>query len=244
MKRNEIEAKEFLERLRFTVLFSGGKDSTAALLWVLENVGHDDWNILYVEISGNPHELCTEYVYDVCERLGVAEKLIHVRTENFFDLAKRWGFPHMFYRWCLWNLKARAIREYSHVVTVTGIRAADSRIRKEKAKVVDFIRASGTYTVQPLLDWSKSEVYELLRRYDIPLNPCYEKFGHSGNCMFCPYHDKRAIIRTMSDPEWRAKILPILHARKDRLDASTVGRYIYEKWLRYSQQTVLGVDAE
>jgi len=239
MKHSEVEAKEFLEKIRFTVLFSGGKDSTAALLWVLENISHDDWNILYIEISGNTHPMCTEYVHDVCERLGIAEKLVHVKTADFFELARRWGFPHMFYRWCLWNLKARTIRQYAHVVTVTGIRAADSRVRREKAKVIDFIRVSGTYSVQPLFDWSKKEVHEFMRRYDIPLNQCYKKYGHSGNCMFCPYHDRRSIIQTMSDPEWRAKILPILHARDDRLDKSTVGRQTYEKWIRFSRQMVL-----
>jgi len=63
-----INVKEFLNRKFFTVLFSGGKDSTAALLWVLDHINHSNWNILYVEVTGNTHPLCTRYVTDFCDR--------------------------------------------------------------------------------------------------------------------------------------------------------------------------------
>jgi len=41
-----FDPREFLANREFTVLWSGGKDSTAALLWVLDNVPHDNWDIL------------------------------------------------------------------------------------------------------------------------------------------------------------------------------------------------------
>jgi len=53
-----VEAEKILNQHRFTILWSGGKDSTAALLWVLDHVSHKDWNVLYVEITGNTHPKC------------------------------------------------------------------------------------------------------------------------------------------------------------------------------------------
>ena len=96
------EAERILNRHRFTVLWSGGKDSTAALLWTLDHVRHDDWNILYVEITGNTHPLCNQYVQDVAEKLGVKDKLMVVKTADFFELMDKWGPPLLFaYKWCL-----------------------------------------------------------------------------------------------------------------------------------------------
>ncbi|RLE90745.1 MAG: hypothetical protein DRN04_14415 [Thermoprotei archaeon] len=60
------EATKLLNSTKFTVLFSGGKDSLAVLLWVLDNISHDNWNILYIEVTGNTHYLCSEYVKKIC----------------------------------------------------------------------------------------------------------------------------------------------------------------------------------
>ena len=115
--------KDYLETHRFTVLFSGGKDSLACLLWVLDNVSRKDWNILYVEITCNTHPLCSQYVYDVCERLDVKDRLVVAKTKDFYELMNRWGPPLMFaYRWCLYQLKLKAFNKYAKPVTVDGIR--------------------------------------------------------------------------------------------------------------------------
>jgi len=52
----------YLNRVRFSVLFSGGKDSLATLLWVLDHIKHNNWNIIYAEVTGNTSSLCTDYV--------------------------------------------------------------------------------------------------------------------------------------------------------------------------------------
>jgi len=61
------KARVVLDNCRsFYVLFSGGKDSLATLLWVMENVNNDNWKILYTEVTGNTSPLCTEYVRKIC----------------------------------------------------------------------------------------------------------------------------------------------------------------------------------
>ena len=78
------EAERILNKHRFTVLWSGGKDSTAALLWVLDHVKHDNWNILYVEITGNTHRLCTEYVLKTARGLDVEDKSMMRKAYKVF----------------------------------------------------------------------------------------------------------------------------------------------------------------
>jgi 3'-phosphoadenosine 5'-phosphosulfate sulfotransferase (PAPS reductase)/FAD synthetase len=234
----EREAARILARHRFTVLWSGGKDSTAALLWVLDNIGHRNWNILYVEITGNTHPLCTQYVVETAEKLGVSDRLVVVKTADFFELMDKWGPPLLHgYRWCLYQLKMKAF-ERAHSITVSGARREDSSIRRN-LRVVTVIRQTGKVAVSPILEWSKEEVVQYIREHGLDLNPCYGLYGHSGNCMFCPYASKRQVVLTLNDPEWRAKVLRILEKHRDRMMKGRMSRSLYEKWTRLAAQTTL-----
>ena len=232
------DVRRFLNERRFTLLFSGGKDSTATLLWVLENIGHDDWNILYVEVTGNTHPLCNQYVHRVCKELGVHGKLLHVKRRDldFFDCLAKYGVPVIGkYRWCLNRFKQPFFMDgrLSHITQVSGIRRSDSS-RRSKSGMVVFFRMTKKVVVNPLLAWSKKDVLRYLKQHGVELNPCYELYGHSGNCMFCPYHSRRSIVLTLNDPVWREKILSSLKCGKDK-----TSREKYEKWMFLSRQTVL-----
>lgn len=228
----------FLNERPFTVLFSGGKDSLASLLWVLDNVRHDRWNILYIEITGNTHPLCNEYVHHICEELGVASKLIHVKRDaDFFDYLRRYGIPLIGkYRWCLWQFKIKVMSPHSYVTQVSGIKRSDSH-RRRNINMVEYFRLGGYVTVNPLIEWTDDDVMDYIRGHGIQINPCYRIYGHSGNCMFCPYHSRYKIIRTLQDPYWRSKIIPAL--RECRAPRSAKMREIRDLWLRMAKQTSL-----
>jgi len=225
------EAVEYLNRHTFTVLYSGGKDSTATLLWVLDNVMHDRWNILYVEVTGNTARECTEYVKYISKILGVEDKLIIAKREvDFFDYLKRCGSPLLSkYRWCYWQFKWRLFKRYALPINVTGMKKRDSW-RRRKVKEIDTLYMDGVTAVNPIVAWSNNKVLEYIRDHGIPLNPCYEKYGHSGNCMFCPNHSKHQIILTMQDPYWRRKILNAL-----KYGRGYISRRVYNKWMEYSR---------
>jgi 3'-phosphoadenosine 5'-phosphosulfate sulfotransferase (PAPS reductase)/FAD synthetase len=235
---SEREAARILGRHRFTVLWSGGKDSTAALLWVLDNVAHRNWNVLYVEVTGNTHPLCTQYVLETAERLGISDRLAIARTADFFALMDRWGSPLIgAYRWCLYQLKRKAF-ERAHNITVDGVKRSDSR-RRSRLGVVNVTKFEGKVAVSPIFDWSREQVLQYIKDHGLSLNPCYRLYGHSGNCMFCPYADRRHIVLTMSDPEWREKILSALRRSEERMLRGSIGRYVYRRWVRHSAQTTL-----
>jgi 3'-phosphoadenosine 5'-phosphosulfate sulfotransferase (PAPS reductase)/FAD synthetase len=232
-----VDIKSILNNNYFTVLWSGGKDSTACLLWVLENVEHNNWNVLYVEITGNTHPLCTQYVLATAEKLGISNKLVIERTRDFFELMDRWGPPLLFYRWCLYQLKRNAFKK-SYKIQVCGIRKSDSKVRK-KVSIFDFL--NNKYTINPIIDWNKEQVTDFIKDHGIEINPCYKLYGHSGNCMFCPYHDKKSIILTMNDDCWRNKILSSLIKNKEKCIKGKIGREIFERWTKYAKQKTLVV---
>jgi len=222
---------EVLNSNSFTVLWSGGKDSTAALLWVLNNVKHDNWNVLYIEVTGNTHPICTQYVIETARRLGIYNKLIVTRREDldFYEALKKWGIPIIRHnRWCLHQFKLPFILRYAHRVRVLGVRSEESRARSMLYSFVVYSRQENRLFVCPIYDWKKERVTHYIKSFGIDINPCYAMYGHSGNCMFCPNHTKEKIVKTLLDPEWRARIVNALEAQ--RVQTRTV-----RTWLRIAR---------
>jgi len=231
-----INVKDILNKHMFTVLFSGGKDSTTTLLWVYNNVRHNKWNVLFVEMVGNTSSLCVEYVYGLIGELGLKDRFIHAKTEDFFELCRRWGMPiFKGYRWCK-TLKLEQFKKHSHHFQVVGIKKSDSRLRS-RFGIVSYYRSTKNVGIHPILEWNDEQVMEYLKENNVSLNPCYKIYGHSGNCMFCPYADKRHIILTMKDKHWRNKIIEILSDKRN--EKGKFGRFIRDRWLSYSKQMVL-----
>jgi len=230
---------EFLNNRRFIATFSGGKDSLATLLWILDNIKHDNFKILYIEIPGNTHPLCTQYVRNVCKQLGVYNKLIVDGRYDleFFECLRKWGIPVIgIYRWCLWQFKVKVFEKHLSysLIQVSGVRREDSRARA-KLGLIEIHRLFNAIIVNPIINWTRRQVLNYIREHGVPLNPCYKIYGHSGNCMFCPYHDKKAIRLTMQDPEWRNKIISALRHCKAPLGKKTLRR-----WMKFYNKSLLG----
>ncbi|RLF21640.1 MAG: hypothetical protein DRN15_10780 [Thermoprotei archaeon] len=235
----DVDPVKFLSERRFTVLFSGGKDSLAALLWICDNIPHRDWNVVYVEVTGNTHPACNEYVHKVISMLGLEERFVHAKREDldFFEGVKKWGIPLIGQmRWCLYQFKIKVWDKHSHLTQVTGIKRSDSN-RRSKAHLIEYMRLGKSVVVNPILTWKTGDVLDYIREHGIPINPCYEMYRHSGNCMFCPYHSKRKIALTLQDPYWREKIIGALRCVKAPRSESM--RRILRLWLKHDGQMPL-----
>jgi len=220
---------KYLKEIPFTVAFSGGRDSLLALLWILEH-GLENFNIVYAEVTENTHPLCTQYVHDVLKQLGLEKKLRVVRTVPFFQYMKKHGVPNLGKnRWCKYR-KLDAIFSVARKVIITGTTRSNAR---RNVKALHFYK-NGRIAFSPLIENHIN--HKLIHEYGIEINPCYALYGHSGNCVFCPYHSAKSIVLTMNDPEWRDKILEALSLapKKYRLQ-----EYVVQKWLRCSRQTTL-----
>lgn len=89
--------------------FSGGKDSTAMLIHILENDLQLD-EVLYVDVGDWMWESASNHLQQVKDKLGVDITVLDVSDEihNGFE---RWGFPSMFNRWCT-GIKKESMRKY------------------------------------------------------------------------------------------------------------------------------------
>ena len=230
-----------LDGKKFTVLWSGGKDSTASLLWVLNNVRNADFNVLYIEITGNTDQRCNDYVLKTADSFGIEDRLIFHRALykglDFYQLMERWGVPVIKYRWCLYKLKIPAFQSVPTKFIVSGTRKSDSKVREKIVREISYSRFIGKWSFNPIWDWNREQVLDYLKDHGVKLNPCYDVLGHSGNCCYCPYADKEHIIKTLKDPFWRNRILPALERKKDTLLKGKIGTQIYNRWIKYAQQT-------
>lgn len=179
--------------MKHIVSFSGGKDSSAMLIRMIEEGMRID-DIVFINVMATP-EIGAEFpeMYEYIEKM---EKYIHRKItvvpsvmsfdEGFhrkYQSGKRagsiYGFPLTIGAWCNDRLKLRAIRQhyksYGPHIRYIGL-AADETERI--ARLESFCRA-------PLAEWgmTESDCMEFLRERDM-VNPLYQKFRRLG-CWFC-----------------------------------------------------------
>ena len=212
------------------VMFSGGKDSAALLLLAVEALGEGGVRgVVFTEVTGNSARCNIDYVYQVVDRLGLRDRFVHTKREDmdFFDAMVRWGVPGRTARWCWNEFKVRVWASLRPPVFLAGVKRSDSRFRA-LAGWDGVRRIHGMFVFSPIHGWSTEDVLAYLRSRNVPLSPCYRIYGHSGNCMYCPFRTRDEIAKTLPDPYWGSKILPALaKLRNER------GRREYRRWLRY-----------
>jgi len=188
---------------------SGGKDSTALLLWTLDD---ELPNCRYVYAdTQHEHPLVYEYMTYLEEKTGV--KIERVQSEGFLELCKRKGrFPSVKARFCTEDLKVRPLAEYMdaaepntaddpHMVWV-GIRREESPSRANLPEVMysnfKYPPRITSYQLRhhPLLDLVASEVFDLHRKHGIKPNPLYQMGMHRVGCFPCIL-SRRAELKTL-----------------------------------------------
>jgi len=180
---------------------SGGKDSTALLLWSLEE---ELPNCRYVYAdTGHEHPVVYEYLDYLERETGVT--IERVETVGFLDLCiSRQRFPSSQVRFCTQELKIFPMAHYMnaaeewdadnpHLVWV-GIRAEESPsrammsetsymiVRKNKTdkKAISFVLRH-----HPLLDWYVDDVFDIHRKHGIEPNPLYKMGMQRVGCFPC-----------------------------------------------------------
>ena len=203
--------------MRHVVSFSGGKDSTAMLLMMIEK-GMPIDEIIYCNVMATPYlggDFPEMYAYIKKVEKHIGRKITFVQAalsfeEQFYTEYKRgeragqiYGFPFTTgFSWCNDRLKLKPLRQYQRGagehITYLGI-AADEP--KRLAKMDEYTRA-------PLAEWGITE--EMARAYLEErglLNPLYRKFRRLG-CWFCPKQclDSLRRIRWEYPDLWRVML--------------------------------------
>jgi 3'-phosphoadenosine 5'-phosphosulfate sulfotransferase (PAPS reductase)/FAD synthetase len=170
---------------RAIVPWSGGKDSTAALLLAKEAC--DEVVAVYVD-TGIDMFLNKLYVEEVANKLGV--DLIYKRAPVREEITLR-GLPSREERWCTGlKLKAleEAIKEVKPDFVVVGDRDAESVTRSSRWEERAW---EGVGTIKaPLKMWSAMMVQLYLLSKGVFPNPLYPSGFYRLGCYVCPFFRK------------------------------------------------------
>ena len=72
---------------------------------------------------------------------------------------------------------------------MTGVRAKESRNRA-KRQVFEPQEKGKTY-LQPIVDWTEAEVWEYIRKYNVPYCKLYDEGYKRIGCIMCPFSNRR-----------------------------------------------------
>lgn len=185
----------------FVIGVSGGKDSTAAVLWFVHEsdiFGKYRSEVNFCDI-GNDHPWTIEHVAKIGREIHPVTTLYP--ELNFFDLAlKKRRFPSTKARFCTERLKihptqdrvVRLLYEGFDVISVSGVRADES---DDRANLPEW-DYSGTllcHQWRPLISWSLDEVIAIHKRHQFPLNPLYSMGAKRVGCWPCIMSQKEEI---------------------------------------------------
>lgn len=184
----------------YHVGISGGKDSGAALLWMVHESGipRHQINATFCD-TGNEHEHTYEQVRILSERVHTIETL-HPELPFFALCEKKKIFPSVRKRFCTQMLKIQPSQDhiqylkqaYSAVVAVSGVRSNESF---ERAKLLEWDYSGHLLTLQwrPLISWTIDDVIAIHAKYGIPMNPLYAAGAQRVGCFPCIMSSKAEI---------------------------------------------------
>ncbi len=178
--------------------FSGGKDSTALLLWLREH--GIDFTAVFCD-TGWEHPLTYAYVEEINQRmlggrlvvLKPAEWLPRGTTESYADMralvSRKGRVPSIRARFCTEYLKTNPMRAWiaaqdDDVTLYQGIRAEESPARAAMvpAEWSDYYDCR---VERPLFRWTAVDVFAFLVKHGVAANPLYKLGAKRVGCFPC-----------------------------------------------------------
>lgn len=149
--------------------------------------------------TGYQFEQTLELRERIRERYGIEVELVHP-DETVEEMEKRFGGPiyHTHPQECCRLRKIeplkRALKGYD--AWISGIRREQTAVRA-KASVVGWDERFHLVKINPLLNWTKADVWRYVRQHDVPYNPLHDRGYPSIGCWPCtrpvlPGQDDRA----------------------------------------------------
>ena len=170
---------------------SGGKDSTALLLWAVHESGYprESLDVTFCD-TGNEHQITYDYVRMLSDKV---HPVTWIKPPlDFYELAKwKKRFPGARSRFCTVELKVKpSLRHIDgliaagfDVVMHSGVRAAESAERAKLVKREDVREHVAEF--RPLLHWSIDDVWAMHKRHGIEPNPLYALGAKRVGCLPC-----------------------------------------------------------
>lgn len=174
-----------IERIRehepeegYFLAFSGGKDSIVC--YRLAEMAGVKFTAHYAVTTIDPPEV-TRFIREEYPQVIRDYPRYKGERTNFYDLVARKGLPNRQVRWCCDVLKEHAGGAGSTVIL--GVRAAESAKRANRPV---FQNRDGKYILNPIIDWSDSDVWDFIHTQKLKYPSVYDEGFKRVGCILCP----------------------------------------------------------
>jgi len=203
LTRRAKEATEFVKRtvannkLPVAVSYSGGKDSLATLLLVLDAGIRP--NLLFVD-TGLEFEQTIENVKEIAEKNSL-ELIAESAGDSFWKNLDAFGVPAKDFRWCCKTCKlgpaTRLIQKNfpNGVLSFIGQRAYESEQRARKGRIWRNPWTPNQLAASPIQKWTALHVWLYLFSKGANVNPLYMQGLERIGCYMCPATDLSELRR-------------------------------------------------
>ncbi len=177
--------------LSTVVSYSGGKDSLATLLLVLEAGIEPD--MIFID-TGIELPETVENVEKVADIYGLSLKTMPAKS-GYWNNVEHFGPSARDYRWCCKTCKLGPVseligKEYPHgVLAFIGQRRYESENRMLHGDTWNNPWVPGQTGTSPIQDWTALHVWLFLFSRNAPHNPWYERGFERIGCWVCPASD-------------------------------------------------------
>ncbi|RLF20416.1 MAG: hypothetical protein DRZ82_02555 [Thermoprotei archaeon] len=169
---------------RVIVPWSGGKDSTVALILSIKYFGKENVVPIYVDTCLDL-PLNIKYIDEIARRLNI--DYVYAKADISIELKKRGSLPTKDDRWCT-KIKIKGLYDAMKKISdrpliVVGDRDCESLSRLRRP----FVRwHEGMLQIAPIKIWSTALVQLYLAMNGVRLNPLYELGFYRLGCYICP----------------------------------------------------------
>lgn len=185
---------------------SGGKDSTASLVILLELQKYLNFDLeaYYIHVPLLDGERNLRFIDFISGKLDFEIKIESIGKDKMSDLLRHYGLPYRGFRWCTYHAKIKPMRQikkrrFDYEVNSERIFESYKRFCSlaEYAKQRTFI--SGTQ-LKPLYILTILDVVDIIRAYGL-IHPDYIAGCSRVSCSLCPYRTVFELEKTASDLE-------------------------------------------
>ena len=179
--------------MKYVVSFSGGKDSTALLLYAMHKCGKENIKVVFAD-TGAEFPETFEYIRYIEKRLNVKIHIAKNRKWDFFSYSRsRCKMPDSKNRFCTQLLKLDPISVWITAnanrktdIILTGERRQESK-RRSVYEEVYYNKKMRMQGIRPLLEVSTKSIFAEIRRAGLAPHPIYSIWDRLG-CYCCVFN--------------------------------------------------------